>query len=435
MNADLPNAFPPALPLAGEGAPALLVAALAAMGATLAVVSALIWLAPPVTPQKPVTIVVHEKEPPPPPRIIEVPVPAPAPPPTIIQVLTRPAPPPCFDPVTLMFATDKSEPLTATDADRAPLRERIARLSDWLGKHADARLLVAGYSDSHGTEAHNLVLSFARAKAVSSLLASKGIPASSMTVRAAGAGEAAAKLDPRTAASMSASRALTPAKAPPARRSIHEHTRPSHRPWRRVASAARGLPRRPRRGLKERTRLRGVAEQQAAILQHWKQRNASALDDDRTLKSTIEQVLAPLVERERLSVDLARVGSAGQRRDLSPLLELVAKVGSFGSVLLSNEDGLVVAAAGTAPDFDAMAAATARLTGAADQFAAHRGGALAVVVRERAAQLHHAVPPVHDARPENGSRPRHRTTRAWPAVALDPALAKIETALAAQVAG
>ncbi|MGO8952916.1 MAG: OmpA family protein [Rhodomicrobium sp.] len=197
MNADLPDAFPPALPLAGEGAPALLVAALAAMGATLAVVSALIWLAPPVTPQKPVTIVVHEKEPPPPPRIIEVPVPAPAPPPTIIQVLTPPAPPPCFDPVTLMFATDKSEPLTATDADRAPLRAGIARLSDWLGKHADARLLVAGYSDSHGTEAHNLVLSFARAKAVSSLLASKGIPASSMTVRAAGAGEAAAKLDPR----------------------------------------------------------------------------------------------------------------------------------------------------------------------------------------------------------------------------------------------
>ena len=96
-----------------------------------------------------------------------------------------------------------------------------------------------------------------------------------------------------------------------------------------------------RRGSSERNRLRGVAEQQAAILQHWKQRNA--LDDDGTLKTTIEQVLAPLVERERLSVDLARVGSAGQRRDLSPLLEQVARVGNFGSILLSNEDGLVVA--------------------------------------------------------------------------------------------
>jgi OmpA family len=197
VSADFPDAFPPALPLAGEGAPALLAALLAAMGATLAVVSASVWLAPPVTPPKPVTIVVHEKEPPPPPTIIEVPVPAPAPPPTIIRVPVPPAPPPCFDPMTLMFAAGKTVPLTATDAERAQLRAGIARLSGWLGKHADARLLVAGYSDSHGTEAHNIVLSFARAKAVSSLLASNGIPAGRMNVRAAGAGEAAANIDPR----------------------------------------------------------------------------------------------------------------------------------------------------------------------------------------------------------------------------------------------
>ena len=90
MNADLPDAFPPALPLAGEGAPAFLAALLAVMGATLAVVSASMWLAPPVTQLEPVTIVVHEKEPAPPPQIIEVRVPAPAPPPTIIQVPARP---------------------------------------------------------------------------------------------------------------------------------------------------------------------------------------------------------------------------------------------------------------------------------------------------------------------------------------------------------
>ncbi len=156
------------------------------------------------------------------------------------------------------------------------------------------------------------------------------------------------------------------------------------------------------RGSRERARLRGVTEQQAAILQHWKERNANALDDDGTLKSTIEQVLAPLVERERLSLDLARVGSAGERRDLSPLLEQVASAGNFGSVLLSNEDGLVVASAGAAPDFDAMAAATARLTGAADQFAARGGGARAVVIRD-AAELDHAVPPVCDARPDIGA--------------------------------
>ena len=185
------------------------------------------------------------------------------------------------------------------------------------------------------------------------------------------------------------------------------------------------------RGSKERTRLRGIAERQAAILQQWKQRNASAQDDSSTLKSTIEQVLAPLVERERLSVDLARVGSAGQRRDLSPLLELITRVGGFGAVLLSNEDGLVVASAGTAPDFDAMAASTARLTDAADQFAAHRGGALAVVIRDAAGST--TLCRLFSTHGQRMALTATSNDTRLATVALDPALAKIETALAAQV--
>jgi hypothetical protein len=183
------------------------------------------------------------------------------------------------------------------------------------------------------------------------------------------------------------------------------------------------------RGSRERARLRGAVEQQAAIVQRWK----SALGDDGALKSTIEQVLAPLVERERLSVDLARVGSAGQRRDLSPLLEQVARVGNFGSILLSNEDGLVVASAGRAPDFDAMAAATARLTGAADQFAAQRGGALAVVVRDAADSA--TLCRLFTTHGQRMALTATSNDTRLAAVALDPALAKIEMALAAQVAG
>ena len=176
----------PARPATGrEGAPALLVAVLAAIGATLAAVSASIWLAPPVTPPEPVTIVVHEKSPPPPPTIIEVPVPTPAPPPTVIEMAAPAAPAPCFDPVTLMFAPDGTVPVAGTG-------EGIARLRDWLGHHADARLLVEGHADSRGSEAHNLTLSFARAKSVASNLARNGIPAGRITVRAAGAVEAAA---------------------------------------------------------------------------------------------------------------------------------------------------------------------------------------------------------------------------------------------------
>jgi hypothetical protein len=187
-----------------------------------------------------------------------------------------------------------------------------------------------------------------------------------------------------------------------------------------------------RRGSSERARLRAVAEQQAAVLQHWKERNAGALDNDRALKSTIEQVLAPLVERERLSVDLARVGSAGQRRDLAPLLEQVARVGSFGSILLSNEDGLVVAAAGNA-DFDSMAAATVRLTGAAEQFAAQRGGALAVVIRD--AEDSTTLCRLFSTHGQTMALTATSNDTRLTTVALDPALAKIETALTAKAAG
>jgi predicted regulator of Ras-like GTPase activity (Roadblock/LC7/MglB family) len=183
-----------------------------------------------------------------------------------------------------------------------------------------------------------------------------------------------------------------------------------------------------RRGSRERARLRGMAERQAAILQRLESRNAGG-DDGGALKSTIEQVLAPLVERERLSLDLARVGGAGERRDLSPLLDQIASAGRFGSVLLSNEDGLVVASAGTAPDFDAMAAGAARLTGAADRFAARRGGALALVIRDASGST--TLCRLFAARGQRMALTATSSDARLAPVALDPALAKIETALAA----
>ncbi len=191
INAELPDAFFPALPMAGEGAPVLLVAALAVIGSALAVISASIWLNP-VGSSEPMTIVVREKAPPP--KIIKVTVPAP---PRIIEVPAKPAPPPCFTPVTFMFATGHSVPMTGTDADRERMSAGIARLSGWLNKHHDAKLLIEGHADALGTEAINLVLSFARAKSISAILVSDGIPADRMTVRAAGAEGAGSNIDPR----------------------------------------------------------------------------------------------------------------------------------------------------------------------------------------------------------------------------------------------
>jgi hypothetical protein len=192
MNAGLPDAFAPVPPIAGEGTPAFLIIALAAMGTALAIVSASIWLSPPMAPSEPVTIVVRQKAPPP--KIIKVPVPAP---PKIIKVPAKPAPPPCFTPVTFMFATGHSVPRTGTDADRTHLNAGIARLRNWLSKHDDAKLLIEGHADALGPEGINLMLSFARAKAVSAILVSDGIPADRMIVRAAGAEGAGTNVDPR----------------------------------------------------------------------------------------------------------------------------------------------------------------------------------------------------------------------------------------------
>ena len=116
------------------------------------------------------------------------------------------APLPCFDPVTLMFGRESTVPLAAPDAD-------IARLRDWLGHHADARLLVEGHADSRGSEAHNLVLSFARAKSVVAILAGNGIPAGRMTLRAAGAAEAAANIYARDRRVVVGMEGLTPCKS------------------------------------------------------------------------------------------------------------------------------------------------------------------------------------------------------------------------------
>ena len=89
----------------------------------------------------------------------------------------------------------------------------IARLRDWLGHHADARLIVEGHADSRGSEAHNLVLSFARAKSVVAILAGNGILAGRMTLRAAGAAEAAANMYARDRRVVVGMEGLTPCKS------------------------------------------------------------------------------------------------------------------------------------------------------------------------------------------------------------------------------
>ena len=183
-------------------------------------------------------------------------------------------------------------------------------------------------------------------------------------------------------------------------------------------------------GAEARERLRQQTLLSVADLEQLKAQNRQrSSEQDRNLRTTIQHVLAPLVERERISLDLAQfAGSIGQRRSLVPLLDKVAAVGRFETVLLANEEGLPLAANSAAVHLERLAAASTRLALVADQIAGEHGVApLSVMLRDASdATTLCRVFRVQDQKltltaVSNDSR--------LASVALDPALAKIEMAL------
>ena len=77
------------------------------------------------------------------------------------------------------FDFDKA---TITEDSRAILDE----IADVLKRFPDEKFLVAGYTDSKGTDAYNDVLSEARANAVRNALIDRGVPASRLVSRGFG---------------------------------------------------------------------------------------------------------------------------------------------------------------------------------------------------------------------------------------------------------
>jgi len=187
-----------------------------------------------------------------------------------------------------------------------------------------------------------------------------------------------------------------------------------------------------RGGAQAREHLRRQARQQAAYLQHLNEQSSlQAADQEGSLRATIQQVLAPLVERERLSLDLAQFGTgSGQRRDLVPLLDKIAAVGKFTTVLLSNEEGLPLAANRASRNLDRLAAASTRLALVADQIAGEQGVApLSVMVRDLSDAT--TLCRIFRVQGQRLSLTALSNDSRLTSVALDPALLKIESALTA----
>lgn len=104
--------------------------------------------------------------------------------------VSKPAPRECFQPLMIAFDNNSAQP------NAGDMRRSFGLLQRWLSRHDDASVLIEGHSDATGTEDYNLLLSYARAKAIASELRRGGIPARQIAVRAAGAGEAPAGTKP-----------------------------------------------------------------------------------------------------------------------------------------------------------------------------------------------------------------------------------------------
>jgi len=99
-----------------------------------------------------------------------------------------------------------------------------------------------------------------------------------------------------------------------------------------------------------------------------------ANEQDATLRATIEQVLTPLIRKEQLSQGLSQA-SVGEHRDLTPLLDQIAEKGDFSAVLLSNEEGLPLAANRGTPDLGPLLATASLLLLVADRITGHQAAA------------------------------------------------------------
>ena len=75
---------------------------------------------------------------------------------------------------TVHFDTDKAD---LTDADKATLDQAAAAMKD----HPEVHMRLEGFTDSTGTDPHNLTLSQRRAMSVGQYMEGKGIPANRLT--------------------------------------------------------------------------------------------------------------------------------------------------------------------------------------------------------------------------------------------------------------
>jgi predicted regulator of Ras-like GTPase activity (Roadblock/LC7/MglB family) len=143
-----------------------------------------------------------------------------------------------------------------------------------------------------------------------------------------------------------------------------------------------------RRGSQARERLRDVAIQQKQALQLAHREISRKVEEhEQGLRATIEQALAPLVSREKLSLDLSSLKTGAGSRDLTLLLDKIAEVGNFSAVALSDSEGLPLAGNSAARDLDRIAVNSSLVLLMADRIGGELPAPTAILVRDGADQV------------------------------------------------
>jgi hypothetical protein len=89
---------------------------------------------------------------------------------------------------------------------------------------------------------------------------------------------------------------------------------------------------------------------------------ARGVDQADNLRSTVEQVLSPLIQRKRLEAALSHLNTGvDHQTDLTLLLNEVAAVGGFRVVVLSDDQGLPLAQSDNARGLDRISGTSAFL--------------------------------------------------------------------------
>lgn len=150
-------------------------------------------------------------------------------------------------------------------------------------------------------------------------------------------------------------------------------------------------------------------------------------EQNESLRATIEEVLTPLIRKEQLAQGLSHV-SLGAHRDLTPLFDQIAEKGGFSTVLLSNEEGLPLAANTAAGDSGRLLATASLMLLVADRIAGQQAPApLAIMIYDETdASTLFRIFRIHDHRLSLTAVTRG--ARVTPTV-LDPVLARVGAAL------